>query len=220
MRKFHFSSLAAGLLCGCMAVVCLTACDRSGSSSGGEDYSESQLPYGATIVVDKNYPISIQYDRRCLDEALIAKVVDFYDAIQTQDAAKFKDVQLPLYHDYSLAQSYGGKYTDADILKLAFETDLTDEDGNAYDFSLIDITDAHRGTVYSDTATTLELLDKIAEEQGTSKISTSVDDAREMTIARYLTKQGSGERGETDNMLEEESILALHYNGEWVLIYN
>ncbi|MCQ2435261.1 MAG: hypothetical protein MJ062_08500 [Oscillospiraceae bacterium] len=219
MRVFHFKQLAAGLLCGCMAAVCLTACGNSDSSKG-ENYSEDQLPYGATIVVDKNYPISIQYDRRCLDEALMARVVDFYNAIQTQDAEKFKAVQLPLYHDYSLTQTYGGKYSDADILKLAYDTDLTDEDGNTFDFSLIDITDAHRGTVYSDTATTLELLDQIAEEKGAAKISPNVDDARELTIARYLTEKGSGERGETDNMLEEESIIALHYSGEWYLIYN
>lgn len=201
----------------CMSILCLTACGTQGDDS---EISQDQLPYGATLTLNHSNEISVQHDKRYLDDALVSKISDFYYAIQTQDTALFQSVQLPIYHDYMLSVLNDGQFTDADILNFAYQTDLTAEDKTEYDFSLIDITDAKKGTVYSESANVIAMIDSLCTEQKIPKMSQDIDAAYELSIARFLTEKDSGIRHETGVMLTEETIVALRYQGEWYIMFD
>lgn len=195
------------------AAICLTACGGTDST-----VTQDQMPYGATITTNASaYPMAMQYDNRFLEDALIARLADYYDAIQTQDAARYAAVQLPLYHDYELTTLMGGEYTDDDIVKMVY-SGLAEYNGGAFEFAMVEITDAKRGTVYSDTAALIEILDTLSTETSGTQISQNIDNAYELTVRRYLTNAGSGVRRETNTIVEEESLFALHWNGTWYFI--
>ena len=99
--------------------VLLTACLLTGCGASGihEEYSAEQLPYGATVSEDASRSMTISYDKRFLDDALVEKIYTYYHAVETKDGNAFASVMLPLYHEYQLNELYENTLTDQDIVE-------------------------------------------------------------------------------------------------------
>lgn len=204
----------AVLLAGCM----LCSCGEQSSSDVTTIESED-LPYGATITYNPAAAVPMQYDKRFIDEKLQDTIAAYYYAVQTNDAEKFSAALFPLYHEYELEILYEGQVTDAEIVE-ASHTALKERCGGDFAFSLIDVTDV---IVKDDVSTYRDalkgMLDDLAEEADMEPVSEKTAAFYEMTVKRYLTDAGSGEKGETETSLVDETLYALHWQGQWYLIY-
>lgn len=72
-----------------------------------KDYSEADLPYGATMLTDtESGNVPITYDRRFIttDEAKVLS--DYFYALQTKDAQLLDDTTLDIYTDFVTASMY------------------------------------------------------------------------------------------------------------------
>lgn len=99
MKKLYLC--LAGIM---FAVTLTTGCSDKKQK---ENYSEADLPYGATMLTDTesgNVPIS--YDRRFIttDEAKVLS--DYFYALQTKDAQLLDDTTLDIYTDFVTKSMY------------------------------------------------------------------------------------------------------------------
>ena len=209
---------AGVLLCAAGLLAAFTGCEAS--SSAPEVIPESELPYGATLVKDvTNHVLPVQYDRRFLPAEAVDAALTYYDAIRSGDAEKFAAIQFPLWHDFNLEKTLGGEVTDAQILESTGKA-LKDFVGADFDFSLIDITGCVENEGHEATQNVLAVLDMIAEEKGQDKVSPDISKFFEVTVTRYLTKKGSGKKGETDLSLKDELLYVFCHKDKWYVIYN
>ena len=209
---------AGVLLCAAGLLAVFTGCEAS--SSAPEVIPESELPYGATLVKDvTNHVLPVQYDRRFLPAEAVDAALTYYDAIRSGDAEKFAAIQFPLWHDFNLEKTLGGEVTDAQILESTGKA-LKDFVGADFDFSLIDITGCVENEGHEATQNVLAVLDMIAEEKGQGKVSPDISKFFEVTVTRYLTKKGSGKKGETDLSLKDELLYVFCHKDKWYVIYN
>lgn len=206
--------IAALLLCG--TLLSLSGC---GGSSSGTTVAEEDLPYGATMILQKNTDRpSIQYDKRFLTDDMVDTILRYYQCIEEQDAAAFTALQLPLYRDYELNTVYEGRFTDEDLIANAY-TAFSSYFGGDFTFSMVDVTNCIIGDEYSTSASLLELLDGLSEAQDGTHISEQIGDFYELTITRYLAAKDSGIHTETDCVLADETLFLLEYQDQWYIIY-
>ena len=206
----------AACLCAAACLIpCLTACEGSKPDDG--TITESQMPYGATLTVSKSHGVPIQYDKRFFDSDFLDAVANYYLGIQNKDVARYTAAQLPLYHDFELNTLYNGEYSEQDLINLYYDG-IAEVMNGAFEFAFIDLADASKGTVYSDSNTLLSQLDQISNEKDGTQMSKNVDAIYELTVVRFLTEAGSNVRTETDDMLEDEELFAMHYLGKWYII--
>ncbi len=216
MAHKHIKAITAMLLA-TVTLTTLTSCDQN----NGFDVTEDDLPYGATITVNKkDYILPVQYDHRFINEELLNTVLRYYYAIQTDNVEMFTQIQHPLYMQYQLDDVLGGKYTNEDILDNSNEALRIFNDGKDYVFSFIDITDCVKGTEYTTSATLLEILDNLSEEADGSKISKDISQFYELTVTRYFADKDSCIKGETDKAMYDEKLFAFECKDEWFIIYN
>lgn len=82
----------------------LTGCETQKEKM---DYTEEELPYGATMKSDKkSYAVPMTWDRRFLEEGQIKAVADYLCAIQNADGELYDSVALPLYTQYQITEVY------------------------------------------------------------------------------------------------------------------
>ncbi len=188
-----------------------------GCGSSGQTITQDELPYGATIESHKEDGIlPSQYDFRFVTADMRDTVLRYYYAIQTKDTALFESVQHPLWRDYELNTVYSGQFTDEQLLSAAYDQlalKMTDD----FEFSFIDITDAEKCEEGSDGMRIVEVLDALAKDKGESDFS--VQAMWKLTVTRFLAKKGSGVRGETSVVLEDEMLYLMQCQNDWYLIY-
>ncbi len=204
-----------------MAAV-LTAASLASLTACKDDtlIAEDQLPYGATIAVNKeDYILPVQYDYRFISEEMLNTVLRYYYSIQSNDAELFAELQHPLYMNYQLDEVLGGKYTNEDILDNSGEALRTFNEGD-FAFSFIDITDCITGKSHTTSATLMEILDSLSEDADGTKISKDITQFFELTVTRYLTDAGSGIKGETNKVMYDEKLFVFECKDEWYIIYN
>lgn len=201
--------------CAVLLALALTGCGAQESSAGTED----DLPYGATITKDMSRGITMSYDARFLDAAAADRIYAYYHAIQTKDAAEFASAVFPLYHEYQLEEVYGGELTDQDLLDTTYDA-ITEYFGYDFVFSMIEVTDAVTEDYISpDRDNFLAMFDDLAADEGKPSVSEHTDAFYELSVTRYVAEQGAGERGETDDVLRDETLFAIRYDGEWYVVY-
>ncbi len=216
MAHKHTKAIAAAVLAATMLTT-VTGCDQG----NGLNVAEEDMPYGATIAVNKtDYILPVQYDYRFVDTELLNAVLRYYYAVQTDDLEMFTEMQHPLYMAYQLEEVLGGKYTNEDILDNSGEALRTFNDGKDFEFSFIDITDCVKGTEYTTSATLIEILDDLSDEADGSKISKDITQFYELTITRYLADKGSGVKGETNKIMYDETLFVFECKDAWYIIYN
>ncbi|MCQ2417241.1 MAG: hypothetical protein MJ071_05450 [Oscillospiraceae bacterium] len=213
MRKFVSLCCAAMLLCSG-----LSAC---GENNQAEVVTEDEMPYGATVIVDKNYAVPMQYDNRFLnDPALLKTISSYYHAIQDADAAEFSSLLFPLYHEFELTSLYNNEFTDQDILDNT-RAAIQDYYGGEFAYSLIDVTDLISEDNLSPNRDALKnMLDDLASDMGKEKVSEGLSAMLELKITRYLAGKDTGYIGETNTVMADEYLYALQYKGQWYLIYS
>lgn len=192
------------------------------SACGDNDdiITEDEMPYGATIAVNKeDYILPVQYDYRFVDAELLNAVLRYYYAIQKNDTKLFTEIQHPLYMEYQLEEVLGGKYTNEEILDNTYKS-LTELNEGEFAFSFIDITGCVKGESHTTSATIMEILDALSEEAGGEKLSKDITQFYELTITRYLTDADSEIKGETNTVLYDEVLFAFECADEWYIIYN
>ncbi len=216
MAHKHIKSIAAALLAAA-SLTALTGCD----GKNGLNVEEKDLPYGATITVNKeDYILPVQYDHRFVNDELLNTVLRYYYAVQTDNIEIFTEMQHPLYMKYQLEEVLGGKYTNEDILDNSGEALRAFNDSKDFVFSFIDITDCVKGTEYTTSATLMEILDNLSDEADGTKISKDITQFYELTVTRYLADKDSGIKGETNKVMYDEKLFAFECKDEWYIIYN
>ncbi len=219
------------------AMLLLTACGQGGNQSakkndpenlvgGGAviDYTEEDLPYGSTLVMDSEHTITAQYDRRYVEGGVVDVMIRYYTAIRNKNADEFHAVQFPLFNDFMLNSVLKGEYTDAEIVENTYNGYKSYNNGVDFDFAFLDVTSCQRVTVETvfETYNTpiVGLMDSLAAEKNETPVSERVQDFYRLTVKRYLTNAGSGVRNETDIYLNDEILYVLKDGGSWYIIYS
>lgn len=99
MKKLYLC--LAGIM---LAVTLATGCSDKQQE---KDYSEADLPYGATMLTDtESGNVPITYDRRFIstDEAKVLS--DYFYALQTKDPELLDDTTLDIYTDFVTESMY------------------------------------------------------------------------------------------------------------------
>lgn len=201
--------------CASLFALALTGCGAQNSSSE----AQNDMPYGATVIKDMDRDTTVSYDKRFLDAAAVDQVYAYYHAIQTKDAEAFSAAVFPLYHAYQLEDVYGGNVTDQALVDTTYDA-IVEYFGYDFEYTLLDITDAvTEDYISADRDSFLSMLDDLAADKGEPSVSEHTQAFYELTVTRYIAEQGSGVRAETDDMMEDETLFAIQYDGEWYVIY-
>lgn len=98
MKKWHLC------LSGVMLAAVLTGCS---DNSNEKDYSEADLPYGATMLTDtQSGNVPITYDRRFFSQEEIKTLSDYFYSLETKDEKLLDDTTLDLYTDFVVSSLY------------------------------------------------------------------------------------------------------------------
>lgn len=209
MKQNFFAAFAV------LFALAMTGCGAQESSSDAQD----AMPYGATLTQDVSRGTAMRYDKRFLDAAAVDQVYAYYHAIQTKDAEAFSAALLPLYHAYQLEDVYGGDITDQALVDNTYDA-ISEYFGYDFEYTLLDITDAvTEDYISADRDSFLSMLDDLAADKGEPSVSEHTQAFYEVSVTRYIAEQGSGVRAETDDMMEDEKLFAIQYDGEWYVIY-
>ena len=203
------------------AVILLPAALMLGGcgEAAGNNVETDQLPYGATVTIDTSRDITMSYDARFIEPELADKVYAYYHAVQTKNAEEFTPVLFPLYHDYQLNDLYEGQIDDQVLMESSYSA-VQEYFGFDFEYSMIDITGAIMSDGISEERDRLrQMLDDLADDKDQPAVSTHTTYFYELSVTRYVTEQGSGEREETDYVLTDEKLYAMKYDDQWCLVY-
>ena len=197
------------------AMLLLTAC---GGESSGEDVAEAQLPYGATMCIEKDGKIAMEYDKRFLDGELVQRLSEYYYAIASRNAELYTAQLLPLYHDYELQTLYGGLVDDKDILNNTY-AELCNYYGKEFDFSMISVSDViQEDYLDADRDAVKKMLIDLAADQKVENFEQSIDKFAQIKLTVYLTDRASGVKKETACSING-TMYGVHSQGKWQLVY-
>ena len=211
--KHRVLAAACAVLLGALS---LAGCGESGPK---EVITEDQLGYGATFVNDFSRDIVLSYDSRFLDAALLDKIFTYYDAIQKKDGEAFGSVMFPLYHDYQMNTVYEGKKSEQDIAEIMNKA-VREKYDYDYEYTFVEISDMISGNGVSQTRDSLlSMLNQLSQEKNGKKITADVQSLYELNMTTYVAEKGSGIRGETPDVLKDNTLFAIQYQNEWYLMY-
>ncbi|MGN0585034.1 MAG: hypothetical protein ACI4JD_06215 [Ruminococcus sp.] len=92
-------------LAGAMLAVTLAGCSEKKEDT--KDYSEADLPYGATMLTDtESGNVPITYDRRFFSQEEAKVLSDYFYALETKDEKLLDDTTLDLYTDFVTESMY------------------------------------------------------------------------------------------------------------------
>ena len=214
MKQKMFAAVCAAVL----AVCPLAGCGAAGSEEQ-EAVKMEDLPYGSTITEDSTRNITIAFDKRFLDDALLDRIASYYESIQNRDAEAFKSVVFPLYHNYEISTVYEDKVTEQDLLDTTYDA-IKEYFGYDFDFAYLNVEECvMKDGISGERDTMIQFLDDLAAEKGEKKISEDTGALYEMSVKRHVAEKGSGNRTETLDELDSETLYAIQYQGEWYLMY-
>lgn len=177
------------LVCLLSACLLFTGCTTEKQQM---NYTEDELPYGATMKSDKNsYAVPITWDRRFFDENQVSAVAGFLAAIQNADGELYDSVALPLYTNYQINEVYDG-YQSTQELVNALHTGLVGILAEDFAFDMVTINafsdDQNSGGLQA----MINLLDGISEGE---KFSDTLQNAWSLELEwnfSYNHGEGSG----------------------------
>ena len=213
MRKLY-STVLSGILCAGL----LTACGDS-SSSAPVHIEQSELPYGATLSLNTQYGVPVQCDTRFLEDSLIEAVSHYYHSIQENKAEEFSSVLFPMYHNYELNTVYEGQNDDAGIVSNSYQM-VKQYYGKEFDFSLVSVDSIiTEDNIKPGRDALKNMLIDLASDEKIENFKEDFDALYELDLTLYLTDKGSGIQSETENVIGNERLYGVHYQGKWYLIY-
>ena len=160
------------------ALLCAGVLLLAGCSKREENYTEDDLPYGATFTADKtSYAIPITYDRRFLDETQPRPAADILATVQQQDAALYESVTPDFYLAYQ-KEVYDCEDT-AGVL-AGIHSLIAEESGEDFTYDMVMVNDLASDKDSGDLYNALMLLDGIYEGDG--NFSDTVTSAWDLSI--------------------------------------
>lgn len=130
------------------------------------DYTEDELPYGATMREDKqSYAVPVGYDRRFINEEQIAAVANYYAAMEQNSAELYMAATLDFYAKYQQEEVYKNTYRTMDEMVGAMHQSIADRLGGDFTFDMVTVSACTQEANASGLEGMLDLLDKISGEE-------------------------------------------------------
>lgn len=98
------------------------------------------LEYGATMRESDDYGITVEFDKRFLEDAELEALVSYYTSIQNQDADLFDACTPDFYMGYYLENVYGGLLDSDAYIAQQYRTFQEQLDGADVTFSRLTVT--------------------------------------------------------------------------------
>ena len=153
----RFTIMKKWIILLCTACMLLTGCTTAKQQT---NYTEAELPYGATMHSDKNsYSVPMTWDRRFLDSEAISKVADYIASIQNQDGDLYDAASLPLYTNYQIQEVYS--YQNTQELVDALHQGLVGKLADDFKFDMVYVNELSEDRKSGG----LEAMNKINEEK-------------------------------------------------------
>ncbi|MBR4319988.1 MAG: hypothetical protein IKI37_07385 [Oscillospiraceae bacterium] len=172
----------------CTACMLLTGCTTAKQQT---NFTEAELPYGATMHADKNsYTVPMTWDRRFLDTEAVSKIADYIGSIQNQDGDLYQASSLPLYTDYQIQEVYD--YQNTQELVDALHDGLVGKLAEDFQFDMIYVNELSQDRKSGGLSAMIDLLDKISENE---KFSDKIQNAWSLQLEwefSYNNGEGSG----------------------------
>ncbi len=176
------------LACVLLSCLMLTGCATQKQQT---NYTEEELPYGATMKSDKtSYAVPITWDRRFLSEEQVSAVSDYIAAIQNNDTELYNSVALPLYTEYQIQKVYDYKNTEE--LVNALHEGLIGQLADDFRFTMILVNEFSLDRNSGGLQAMLDLLDNISTDK---KFSDTIQNAWALELEwefSYNNGEGNG----------------------------
>ncbi|MGN0631787.1 MAG: hypothetical protein ACI4JN_10710 [Ruminococcus sp.] len=194
-------------LAGVMLALTLTGC----SESGEKDYSEADLPYGATMLTDtESGNVPVTYDRRYItgDEAKVLS--DYFYALQTKDEKLLDDTTLDLYTDFVTASLYQDMIG-MDGLVLDMSDNFAAEEGADYIIEEVEIKSYYTSDDQesSDLANLYNMLAELSGEE--NYISSHIQDGK------YINYTIRTNTDDTVKVFEDQRLFLIKVDGVYTI---
>jgi len=176
-----------------LAVMMLTGCQ---SAKQKVNYTEDELPYGATMKSNKtSYTIPMTYDRRFVNEDQVRAVADYLGAIQNRDAELYESVALPLYTTYQVGEVYA--YQDIGELVNALHDGIASQTADDFRFQMVLINEFSLDRNAGGLNAMLSLLDSISPEN--AKFTDSLQNAWALELEWEFSYNNDENTGRTES---------------------
>ncbi len=180
------------LICLLLACLLLTGCATQKQKM---NYTEEELPYGATMKSDKNsYAVPITWDRRFLTEEQISAAANYIAAIQNNDPALYASAALPLYTEYQIQEVYD--YQNIEELVNALHEGLTGQLADDFKFDMVLVNEISLDRSSGGLQGMLKLLDGISQD---GKFSDKIQNACALTLEWEFSYNNGEGNGYTEN---------------------
>lgn len=195
------------IIAGVMLALTLTGC----SENSGKDYSEADLPYGATMLTDtESGNVPITYDRRFIstDEAKVLS--DYFYALQTKDDKLLDDTTLDLYTDFVTKSMYQDMIG-LDGLVVDMSNNYAAEEDKDYVIEEVEIKSFYTSDDQesSDLANLYNMLSELSGDE--SYISQHVQDGKYINFTIRTNTDG------TVKNFEDKNLFLIKVDGEYTI---
>ena len=180
------------LLCLLLACLMLTGC---ASQKQKMNYTEEELPYGATMKSDKNsYTVPMTWDRRFLQPEQISAVADYLGAIEQNNPELYASVALPLYTEYQVNEVYD--YQNVEELVNALHEGLLGQLADDFQMDMILVNEFSNDRNSGGLQAMLKLLDGISEDK---PFSETIQNAWSLNLEWEFSYNNGEGSGRTEN---------------------
>ena len=194
----------AALLCAAMLLVC-TGC----SEKAQIDYTEEELPYGATMRSSSSFAVPMTYDRRFLDEEQVGAVANFFGAIQNCDAALYQSSTFDYYVSYQMKDAYGVETPEA--LIQAIHDNIAERYSDDFTFKMILINELSQDRAAGTLSQGLEFMRQLS---GDDRFADTVEAAYDLALEWDVTYDGGAQYA----VNEDQHILLLRVDGKYYCV--
>lgn len=188
-----------------LAALVLTGCTAASRKS---DYSEEEMPYGATMKKVNSFVLPIEYDRRYLNDEQLTVITNYLYSIQTKDAELYTASTIDFYADYQLNEVYHDTYKTMDELVGALHDVVSSSTGDDFSFTLLTVSDLTTETGASGLGSTIKLLENISPEKN---FKDTIDKCWALEVNWLLSYQ----EGNSSAYSENNRIYLLEIGGKY-----
>ena len=192
------------LLCAAVLLVC-TGC----SEKAQIDYTEEELPYGATMRSSSSFAVPMTYDRRFLNEEQVGAVANFFGAIQNCDAELYQSSTFDYYISYQMQDAYG-KETPEELIQ-AIHDNVASRYSDDFTFKMILINELDQNRSAGALSQGLDFMRQLS---GDDKFADTVEEAYDLALEWDVIYDG----GAKYEVAENQHILLLRVDGKYYCV--
>lgn len=208
---FMKGSFAMKIRLTCLAGVILALTLTGCSENNEKDYSEADLPYGATMLTDtESGNVPITYDRRFFSPEEAKVLSDYFYALETKDEKLLDDTTLDLYTDFVTASLYQNMLG-MDGLVLDMSDNFAAEEGADYVIEEVEIKSFYTSDDQesSDLANLYNMLAELSGEE--NYISSHIQDGK---CIKYTIRTNTND---TIKTFEDQVLFLIKADGVYTI---